>query len=167
MSEDSTAQSSLGRRLFIAVRVAAAWLMWANIAIVIGMMKAQAGIPANSPEWNKTWEDYRRWALNPPATILTPTAKMNLKYGLPAGFAPFLGIPIRVLTDRAWLIVVSGIVICAFYLWLSSISYRKAKALGDQSDSGLGLWGSLAIGTFVFSLYYSVLVLITGAVVGG
>lgn len=155
---------SLGRRLFIFARLSAAWLMWANMAVIIGMMKAQAGLPTNTPEWNKTWEDYRRWALNPPRTILTPTAKINLEYGVPAGVAVFLAIPIRMLTNKFWLIVFLGVVVWGVATWLTITGHRKVKGSGDLCS--IGLRASLLVNTCMFVMYYIVLVFVPGAVVG-
>lgn len=159
MADAPSNRPSLGRRLFILARLAAAWLMWANMAIIIGIGNAEAGVPANTPEWNRTWEDFRRWALNPPRTILTPIRKVNLEYGLPAGLLVYSWIPVRILTNRIWLIAACGVIAWALSTWLTVICYKKEKGMGDQWT--LGLKGSLLVNSLLFIFFYGLVIIVT------
>jgi len=98
VAPDLSSRSSLWTRLFIAIRLAAAWLMWAEMAIITGIGKAEVGLPGNTPEWNKTWEGYRRWALNPPHR--TQIQKLNAKYTIPTILLMYSGVHVRILSDR-------------------------------------------------------------------
>jgi hypothetical protein len=106
MPEDSSGESGFWRRLFIAVRLATAAVAWSGMAIEIGMMKAIAGVPVASTEWNRTWEDLRTWAFNPPRQ--TPIQRLNEKFMIPVVPLMYSGFLVSMITDRHPLIASWG-----------------------------------------------------------
>lgn len=97
MSEDAFAQLGLSTRLLIVARLAVALVMWTRIAFEISAGKALAGVPAATPEWNKTWENYQRWALD--LAHFTPIQELKLLCTLPAALFVYSGFPMRMLTN--------------------------------------------------------------------
>src|SRR5690348_5796199 len=158
MAQDLSSGSSLWRRLFIAVRLAAAWLMWAEMAIIIGIGKAQVGLPGNTPEWNKAWEDYRRWALNP--SHLTQIQKLNAKYTIPAILLMYSGVPVRILSDRLSVLLWWGIVCCVSVVVLFLVSEHRAAQLGETKRHRA--WTTIVGATVGFAITYIFTVFFTG-----
>jgi hypothetical protein len=106
MADVASPQPGVKRRPFINARLAAAAIIWSATAVGIGLGKAEAGVPVASSEWNRTWDDFRRWVLNPPG--LTPIQRLNGKHMIPVLFLMYSDFPATMLTDRFPLIVLWG-----------------------------------------------------------
>ncbi|HEV2499550.1 MAG TPA: hypothetical protein VGY31_08240 [Terriglobia bacterium] len=152
MTEAEQASRGWGMRFYLSARLIAAAFEWTLLAFLISAMKAEAGLPAASPEWNRTWADFREWARNP--TPLAPLQRLNLVYYLPAGLIAYSLVPVWLVTSRMSTMVlwVTGCVAASTFLL--AMRFKKATQLGERHSFRrwamvLG-WTSWSVASCVF-----------------
>lgn len=156
VTEAKQTSRAWGTGFYIAARLVAAYFEWSLLAFFIGAMKAQAGIPAGSPEWNRTWADFREWARNP--TPLSPLHRLNLLYYVPAGFIPYILVPVWLATSRMTTAILWAGGCAAASTFLLAIRFVKGMRLGERHSFPLWVmalgWTSWSVACCVFPFFF-------------
>jgi hypothetical protein len=148
------------RRAYLALRMVVAFTLWVQYALIL----ARVGILGSPTERSYSWQELRKWALNP--SPLPEDQKLNLKYSLPIAALLFSGVVARVLTRSLLLLSLWGTVGWAVSILLT-ISYVRKK--GDEAimtEYGFGLRGVLLFHTLLYLASYAFTVFMTGLLIG-
>jgi hypothetical protein len=152
--------AGMWRRLYLHARLVAAAIAWINLKLLVAWITAAAGLPASSPEIDRSWEDFRKWAAS--SSTLSKEQKLNLRYSLRSALLPPSGIVARVLTDSRRALVGYGAIAWPFSLGLIRSYVQKRLEAGGEVE--FGRWGMQVFWSFFFWGTCGFSILITGEV---
>jgi hypothetical protein len=141
----------------------AAFALWLWYAFML----ARIGILAAPTEKSYSWQELRKWALNP--SPMPQDEKLGLKRNLTYAFLTyallFSGVAARLLTRSLLLLAAWGTATWAASMLLSISYVRKKGAEAIMTEYGFGLRGVLLFHTLLYLPIYAFAVFMTGMLI--
>ena len=150
--------SNMVRRIYLGLRMLVAFALWLWFAFLL----ARVGIVASPTERSYSWQELRKWALNPGVLTLTEEHKFNLKYSLPVAALLSSGVAARFITGSLPFLLAWGAVSWAVSMVLVSSYTRKKGHEAIMAEYGFGRRGVLLLHTFIYLPSFGFVVFATG-----
>jgi|SRR5690242_9187704 len=150
----------MARRIYIALRMVVAVVLWLQYAVVL----ARVGILAMPTERSYSWQELRHWALNPGALSEEEqlNLKLNLKYTVAIMVLMFSGALLRLLSLSLLVVAAWGMASWAISMLLVIHYVREKGTEGIAAEYGFALRGVLALHSFLYLPSYAFIVFMTG-----
>jgi hypothetical protein len=143
----------------------AAFALWLRYAFML----ARVGILAAPTERSYSWQELRKWALNPRPTPQDEKhgLKLNLTYALLIYALLFSRVAARLVTGSLLLLAAWGTASWAASMLLTISYVRKKGAEAIMTEYGFGLPGVLLFQTLLYLPAFAFAVFMTGLLIRG